>query len=124
MAPQAIAKEGGHVLNFSNQSFAEFFREELGANIDDPRWSVQGGSKAKRLRYYLRHAGRKTARDTLTALWHYREATSVTQDYLDLPIVATAVGHGYFSCFAGIGNVVWCRGMHGNGQIRPLAGSP
>ena len=99
MAPQAIDKirssdiplidkvfamEGGYVLNFSNQSFAEFFWEEFGVNIDDPRWSVQGGSKAKRLRYYLRQADRQTARDTLSALWQYREATSVTQDYPEL----------------------------------------
>jgi len=99
MAQQAIGKirssdipiidrvfdmEGGYVLNFSNQSFAEFFWDELGANIDDPRWSVQGGSKARRLRYYLRQADRQTARDTLSALWQYREATSIAQDYPEL----------------------------------------
>ena len=95
MAPQAMGKirssdilvidkvfamEGGYVFNFSNQSFAEFFREELGVNIDDPRWSVQGGSKAKRLRYYLRHVDQQIARDTLSALWHYREAIRITEE--------------------------------------------
>ena len=43
----------GYVLNFSNRTFSEFFAE-LGVDIDQPRWSVNGGSKAKRLRTYLR----------------------------------------------------------------------
>ena len=46
----------GFVLNFSDQTFADFFREELQVDIDHPRWETQGGSKAKRLRYYLRQA--------------------------------------------------------------------
>ena len=78
---KVFAMEGGWVLDFSNRTFAEFFREELRGNIDDPRWAVQGGSKAKRLRYYLRQANRKTVLDTLNALSEYREATSVTHDY-------------------------------------------
>ena len=76
--------EGGYVLNFSNRTFAEFFHEELSVDIDDPRWAVQGGSKAKRLRYYLRQANRQTALDTLNALWEYREASSVTAHYREL----------------------------------------
>lgn len=76
--------EGGYVLDFSNRTFAEFFREELRVNIDHPRWAVQGGSKAKRLRYYLRQANPQTALDTLSALWEYREASSVTRDYPEL----------------------------------------
>lgn len=74
----------GYVLNFSNKTFADFFREELQVDIDDPRWAVQGGSKAKRLRYYLRCADTGTALDTLNALWEYREAISVTQEYPEL----------------------------------------
>ena len=76
--------EGGYVLNFTNLTFAEFFREELGVDIDIPRWAVRGGSKAKRLRFYLRQADRQTALDTLNALWEYREASSITADYPEL----------------------------------------
>ncbi len=76
--------EGGYVLDFSNRTFAEFFREELRVDIDHPRWAVQGGSKAKRLRYYLRTANPNTVRDALNALWEYREASSVTRRYPDL----------------------------------------
>lgn len=71
----------GFVLNFSNRTFADFFREELQVDIDHPRWEAQGGSKAKRLRYYLRQADRRTALDTLSALWEYREISGVTHDY-------------------------------------------
>ena len=76
--------EDGYVLDFSNLTFAEFFREELRVDIDDPRWAVQGGSKAKRLCYYLRQANRRTVLATLNALWEYREASSVTHNYPEL----------------------------------------
>ncbi len=48
---KVFGMEGGYVLDFSNRTFAEFFREELRVDIDHPRWAVKGGSKAKRLRY-------------------------------------------------------------------------
>lgn len=81
---KVFAMESGGVLNFGNRTFAEFFREELGVNIDHSRWAVQGDSKAKRLRYYLRQADRQTALETLNALWEYREASTVTENYLEL----------------------------------------
>ena len=81
---RVFCMEGGYVLNFSNRTFAEFFREELRVNIDHPRWAVQGGSKAKRLRYYLRQANPNTVRDTLNALWEYREVSSMTHEYPEL----------------------------------------
>ncbi len=81
---KVFAMESGWVLNFVNRTFAEFFREELGVNIDDPRWAAQGQSKAKRLRYYLRQADKQTALKTLNALWEYREASNVTENYPEL----------------------------------------
>lgn len=71
----------GYVLNFSNRTFAVFFDEELGVDIDQPRWAVNGGSKAKRLRTYLRQADRQTALRTLQALWEYREASGLVADH-------------------------------------------
>ncbi len=81
---RVFGMESGYVLDFTNQTFAEFFREELGVDIDDPRWAVQGASKAKRLRYYLRHANREAALGALNALWEYREASSATREYTEL----------------------------------------
>jgi hypothetical protein len=58
---------------FSDKTFAEFFREELGIDIDDPKWSAQGASKGKRLRYFLRTVEAPVAVTTLKALWEHRE---------------------------------------------------
>jgi hypothetical protein len=66
--------EGGYVLDFSNQTFAQFFTEELNVDIDDPIYELGGSSKAKRLRYFLNKVDLATSIKTLNALWEYREA--------------------------------------------------
>jgi Restriction endonuclease len=58
---------------FSDGTFAQFFREELCINIDDPKWSEQGTSKGKRLRYFLRTVDAAIAVKTLKGLWEHRE---------------------------------------------------
>ena len=90
---RVFGMEGGYVLDFSNKTFAEFFSEELGVDIDDPHWAAEGISKAKRLRYYLRKADRQTVLDTLNSLWEYREMSSVTTDY---PTLDDALRKAYF----------------------------
>src|SRR4051812_32996740 len=50
---------------FSDRTFAQFFREELNLDIDDPKWSLEGGSKGKRLRYFLRTVEAKVVIKTL-----------------------------------------------------------
>jgi hypothetical protein len=65
---------GGYVLNFSDRTFAAFFHEELSIDIDDPKYSVMGGSKGKRMRYFLQNAPLPIVVKTLKALWEYREA--------------------------------------------------
>ena len=97
---RVFGMEGGYVLNFTNRTFAEFFHEELNVDIDEDRWAAQGGSKAKRLRYYLRHAARQTALDTLNALWEYRKATSVTADY---PELESSLRDAYFRIIERLG---------------------
>ena len=64
---------GGYVLDFSNRTFSEFFIEELDVDIDDPIYQVEGTSKAKRLRYYLRNVETDNTLKALLALWEYRE---------------------------------------------------
>jgi hypothetical protein len=46
---------GGYVLDFSDRSFTEFFRD-FGVTIDEPRFHEDGASKARRLRVFLRTA--------------------------------------------------------------------
>lgn len=64
---------GGYVLDFSNRTFSEFFYGELGVDIDAPRFEIDGTSKAKRLRCYLRQTRIDEVVKTLLALWVYRE---------------------------------------------------
>jgi hypothetical protein len=65
---------GGYVLRFSDRTFAEFFREELGIDIDDPKYSIMGGSKGKRMRFFLQNTPQPVVVKALNALWEYREA--------------------------------------------------
>lgn len=74
---------GGYVLNFSDRTFSEFFREELGINIDDPAYALNGGSKAKRLRCFLQTANKPTVVKALKGLWEYREALQQRSDQAD-----------------------------------------
>lgn len=64
---------GGYVLDFSNRTFSEFFNEELGVDIDEPRFEIDGTSKAKRLRFYLRNSRSVEVVKALLALWEYKE---------------------------------------------------
>lgn len=51
---------GGYVLNFSDRTFGEFFRDDVGVDIYDPKYNYASGSKANRLRGFW-----QTADDTL-----------------------------------------------------------
>lgn len=62
----------GFVLDFSDASFTDFFASELKVNIDDPKYSANGISKGKRLRYFLQSCDDATALRALNALWEHR----------------------------------------------------
>ena len=66
--------ESGWVLDFSDRTMSLFFAEELNIDIDDDQYREDGGSKAKRLRCFLRKVDVATAVRVLRALWEYREA--------------------------------------------------
>jgi len=64
----------GYVLNFTDRTFAEFFRVEVGINIYDQRFAFNGTSKAKRLRAFWEvetapNVGR--ALEKLLEVWRY-----------------------------------------------------
>lgn len=71
---EVFEMQGGYVLDFSNQTFADFFEDEFGINIYNERYSEGGTSKAKRLRYYLRQAPNDSIVKILLALWEYKES--------------------------------------------------
>lgn len=47
-----LGMSGGCVLNFSNRTFEEFFREVVGVEIYDSRFDLASGSKANRMRAF------------------------------------------------------------------------
>jgi hypothetical protein len=58
----------GYVLNFSDRTFALFFDEEVGRDIDDPRFRIQSGSKAWRMRSFWDQEDNWVVAKCLTAL--------------------------------------------------------
>jgi len=68
---------GGYVLDFTDRTFAEFFTDEVGCDIDSAIYASAGRSKGKRLRSFLRLAEPATVAKALASLWEYREAIRV-----------------------------------------------
>ncbi len=64
----------GYVLDFTDPTFSQFFRDEIGINIDDPKYATEGRSKWKRLRSFLQAPDASMVLKTLVALWEYRSA--------------------------------------------------
>jgi len=64
---------GGYVLDFSNRTFSEYFKDEMGIDINDAQYFASGSSKANRLRCFLKLADDKTAANAIQLLWEYRE---------------------------------------------------
>lgn len=59
---------GGYVLDFSNRTFEEFFREVVGVAIYDAQFSEGSGSKANRMRAFWRTASDKQLQSMLNGL--------------------------------------------------------
>lgn len=69
---EAVLRMGdGYVLDFNDRSFAAFF-EDFGVDIGDRQYTVEGTSKAKRLRRFLRTAEPALSGRVLKALWEHR----------------------------------------------------
>ena len=71
---RVLGMESGYVLDFSDRTIAEFFLDELNIDFNDPRFAVNGTSKAKRLRTFLQTVDKLTAARTLRELLKYRGA--------------------------------------------------
>lgn len=65
---------GGYVLNLTNRTFADFFREH-GIDIDDGRFFADGSSKANRLRCFLRMSRPPLTGRVLAGLLQHRLAS-------------------------------------------------
>ena len=63
---------GGHVLDFSDRTMAEWFEETVGLDIFRVRFQVEGTSKGKTLRGFVAGAEPRLVARALRALWDYR----------------------------------------------------
>lgn len=65
---------GGYVLDFSDRTFDDFIAHEVGLDATAPRFSVDGGSKARRLRRILPSLSAGQQAKLLRAFLEYRES--------------------------------------------------
>lgn len=79
LVDELFGMSSGYVLDFTNGTFADFFRREVGVNIYDDAYAIDGGSKGKRLRAFLTVSQPRAIVTALTALWEYRETDRLGQ---------------------------------------------
>ncbi|CEG10436.1 hypothetical protein BN961_03876 [Afipia felis] len=77
LVDELFGMSSGYVLDFTNNTFAEFFRQEIGIDIYDNAYAINGGSKGKHLRAFLTIGQPHAIAKALTALWEYRETDRV-----------------------------------------------
>ncbi|MGV0758399.1 restriction endonuclease [Tistrella mobilis] len=76
---QLFETSPGYVLDFTNAEFADFFRREVGVDIYDDAYAINGNSKGKRLRTFLIKGQAPAIAKALAALWEYRESDRIGQ---------------------------------------------
>lgn len=70
---RALMMMEGYVLNFSTPEFDEFVRRNFGIDITAPTYTVDGESKAKRLRALLRSLVPGAQAEVLRKFWDHRQ---------------------------------------------------
>lgn len=76
---EKLFDRGGYVLNFTDLTFAAFFREH-GIDIDDLKYKFNGASKMKRLRSFWEVEPNAAVGNVLGALLQYAEASGKVED--------------------------------------------
>lgn len=71
---RVLNMQSGYVLDFSDRTFNEFIGHELGVDATAARYSVDGGSKARRFRRILHSATAGQQAKLLRALLKYRDS--------------------------------------------------
>ena len=82
---ERLFDRGGYVLNFTNHTFAEFFREH-GIDIENQKYRFNGDSKMKRLRAFW-----EIEPDDVVGIVIYQLPTLDRTSSLIIPIICSAV---------------------------------
>ena len=73
----------GYLLDFSDRTMAEFFDDEFGLDLAVGRYTVNGGSKMKRLRTFIEVENGSLVGQVLRGLWEYREGLEFSENQDD-----------------------------------------
>lgn len=71
---RVVGMGSGYVLDFSDRTFDQFIAHEIGVDATAPQYSVDGGSKAKRLRRILHSLAAGQQAKLLRALLKHRDS--------------------------------------------------
>lgn len=80
LVDQVLGMTSGYVLNFSDRTFDDFIKRKFGIDARAPAYTVDGDSKAKRLRALLRSLVPGAQAEVLRALWEHRQQYTVHSD--------------------------------------------
>lgn len=72
-----LQMENGGVLNFTHKKMREFFRDDIGVNIDDEEYNYASGSKGNRLRGFWLKADDEIVGQSILKLVEYIESQIV-----------------------------------------------
>lgn len=72
--------EGGYCLDFSDRTISEFFEDELGIEICQEKYAINGGSKAKHVRAFIEVETGTNVAQMLRKMWAHRETLSQYQN--------------------------------------------
>jgi hypothetical protein len=70
---RVLNMKGGYVLDFSNRTFDDFIAHEVGLDATAPRFTVDGESKARRLRRIIPSLSAQNQAKLLRAFMEYRD---------------------------------------------------
>ncbi len=73
LVDEALGMQQGYVLDFNDASFNDFVRRKFGIDASAPTYTVDGVSKAKRLRALLRSLVPGAQAEVLRGFWAYRQ---------------------------------------------------
>ena len=81
---RVLDMKGGYVLDLSDRTFDEFIAHEVGIDATAPRYSIDGGSKARRLRRILPSLPASQQARLLRAFLKHRDSPAHTKS--DVPL--------------------------------------
>ncbi|MCV9937694.1 restriction endonuclease [Boseaceae bacterium BT-24-1] len=88
LVDELFGMSSGYVLDFTNGTFADFFRREIGIDIYDNAYAINGASKGKRLRAFLTIGQPRAIAKALAALWEYRETDRLGRGQAEMVVHA------------------------------------